>query len=60
MLVVEGKSNSGDTKGFKERFTLDDTLDSDGIKATIVDGILTVNIPYKEETKPRKVKVKVG
>ena len=60
LLVVEGKSNSGDTKGFKEHFTLDDTLDSNSIKATIVDGILSVNIPYKEETKSRKVKVKVG
>ena len=31
-----------------------------GIEATIVDGILSVNIPYKEETKSHKVKVKVG
>ena len=60
LLLVEGKSNSGDTTGFKERFTLDDTLDSNSIEATIVDGILSVNIPYKEETKPRKIKVKVG
>ena len=60
LLIVEGKSNSGDTTGFKERFTLDDTLDSNSIEATIVDGILSVNIPFKEETKPRKIKVKVG
>ena len=59
-LVVEGKSNSGDTNGFKERFTLSDKFDSSGVEATIVDGMLTVNVPFKEETKPRKVKVKVG
>ena len=59
-LVVEGKSNSGDTNGFKERFTLSDKFDGSGVEATIVDGMLTVNVPFKEETKPRKVKVKVG
>jgi len=60
MLVVEGKSNSGNLDGFKERFTLNDKFDGDGVEAKIVDGILTVNVPFKEETKPRKVKVKVG
>ena len=59
-LVVEGKSNSGDTNGFKERFTLSDKFDGSGVEATIVDGMLTVNVPFKAETKPRKVKVKVG
>jgi len=59
-LVVEGKSNSGDTNGFKERFTLSDKFDGSEVEATIVDGMLTVNVPFKEETKPRKVKVKVG
>ena len=60
ILVVKGKSNSGDTNGFKERFTLNDKFDGSGVEATIVDGMLTVNVPFKEETKPRKVKVKVG
>ena len=59
-LIVEGKSNSGDTDEFKERFTLNDKFDGDSVEATIVDGILTVSIPYKESVKPRKVKVKVG
>ena len=59
-LVVEGKSNSGNLDGFKEKFTLSDKFDGDGVEAKIVDGILTVNVPFKEETKPRKVKVKVG
>jgi len=60
LLIVEGKSNSGDTNGFKERFTLSDKFDGSEVEATIVDGMLTVNVPFKEETKPRKVKVKVG
>ena len=59
-LTIEGKAHSGDTNGFKERFTLSDKFDGDGVEATIVDGILTVAVPYKETVKPRKVKVKVG
>ena len=60
LLIVEGKSNSGNLDGFKEKFTLSDKFDGDGVEAKIVDGILTVNVPFKEETKPHKVKVKVG
>ena len=60
LLIVEGKSNSGNLDGFKEKFTLSDKFDGDGVEAKIVDWILTVNVPFKEETKPRKVKVKVG
>ena len=29
-------------------------------KATIVDGILTVSVPYKESVLPKQIKVKVG
>ncbi len=60
LLVVEGKSNSGNLDGFTERFTIGDNLNGDEVEAKIVDGILTVNVPFKAETKPRKVKVKVG
>ena len=59
-LVIEGKSNSGDTGGFKEKFSIGDKFDGENVEALIVDGILTVSIPYKESVKPRKVKVKVG
>jgi HSP20 family protein len=58
-LVVEGKSNSGDTNGFKKVFTIEDTLDADGVEATVVDGVLTVSVPYVEEVKPRNIEVKV-
>ena len=58
-LTIEGQSNSGDTDGFKKVFTINDTLDSAGIEASVVDGVLTVSVPYAEEVKPRKVEVKV-
>ena len=58
-LTIEGKANSGDSSGFNHTFTINDNLDSDGIDATVVDGVLTVSIPYAETVKPRKIEVKV-
>ena len=58
-LSIEGKAHSGDTDGFIHNFTISDNLDTDGIDATVVDGVLTVSIPYAETVKPRKVEVKV-
>ena len=59
-LIIEGKSNTSDMDGFKERFIINDKFDGEGVKASIVDGVLTISLPYKAETKPRKLKVKVG
>ena len=58
-LTIEGKAHTGSTEGFNHTFTINDNLDSDGIDATVIDGVLTVSIPYAEEVKPRKIKVKV-
>ena len=58
-LSIEGKAHSGDTEGFIHNFTISDNLDTDGIDATVIDGILTVSIPYAEAVKPRKIEVKV-
>ena len=58
-LTIEGKANSGDSSGFNHSFTINDNLDSDGIDATVIDGVLTVSIPYAEAVKPRKIEVKV-
>ena len=58
-LSIEGKAHTGSTEGFNHTFTINDNLDADGIEATVIDGILTVSIPYVEEVKPRKIKVKV-
>ena len=58
-LTIEGKANSGDSSGFNHSFTINDNLDSDGIDAVVVDGVLTVSVPYAEAVKPRKIEVKV-
>ena len=58
-LSIEGKAHSGDTEGFIHNFTISDNLDSDGIDATVIDGVLTVSVPYAEAVKPRKIEVKV-
>ena len=58
-LVIEGKAHTGSTNGFKHTFTINEGLDSDSIEATVIDGVLTVSVPYAEEVKPRKVEVKV-
>ena len=58
-LSIEGKAHSGDTDGFVHNFTISDNLDTDGIDATVIDGVLTVSVPYAETVKPRKIEVKV-
>ena len=59
-LIIEGKSNSGNPDGFHRKFTMNDSFDIEGIKASVVDGVLTLSLPYLEEVKPKKVKVKVS
>ena len=58
-LTIEGKSHTGSTEGFNHTFTINDNLDADGIDATVIDGVLTVSIPYAEAVKPRKIEVKI-
>ena len=59
LLVIEGKSNSGNTDGFIRKFNLGDSYDADGIEASVVDGVLTLSIPYLEEVKPKRFNIKV-
>ena len=58
-LTIEGKAHTGFTGGFNHAFTINDNLDADEIDATVIDGVLTVSIPYAEKVKPRKIEVKV-
>ena len=58
-LIIEGKSNSGNPNGFTERFTMCDKHDSENIDASVIDGILTLTVPYQPESIPRKIEVKV-
>ena len=58
-LKIEGKAHSGDIDGFVRNFTINDNLDTSEIGATVIDGVLTISIPYAEKVKPRKIEVKV-
>ena len=45
---------------FERKFTLGDSLDGDGIKASFTDGILSIDVPKVEEVKPKKSVVKIA
>ena len=45
---------------FNRSFSLPNTVNPDGIKAEYKNGVLTVNLPKREESKPRQVKVAVN
>ena len=44
---------------FSRSFSLPNTLNTEAIAAEYKDGVLTVTLPKREETKPRQVKVNV-
>jgi HSP20 family protein len=44
---------------FSRSFSLPNTLNADAIAAEYKNGVLTVTLPKREETKPRQVKVTV-
>src|SRR6058998_2366377 len=45
---------------FARSFTLANTVNSDAIKADYQNGVLTLNIPKREEAKPKQIKVNVA
>ena len=53
-LTIEGKT---DDDSFVKRFSIDNKFDFDSIDANVIDGLLTLTLPYKAEVKPRKIKV---
>ena len=53
-LTIEGKT---DDDSFVKRYSIDNKFDLDDIDAKVVDGLLTLSVPYKAEVKPRKIKV---
>ena len=63
----ESEQNSGGRVLLKERyqgkitrsFRLNDTLDSENIQATYKDGVLSIAVPKKEPTQPRRIEVLV-
>lgn len=44
---------------FSRSFSLPTTVDVEKVKASHNDGILRINLPKKEETKPKQIKVEV-
>ena len=53
-LTIEGKT---DDDSFTKRYAIDSKFDFDSIDAKVIDGLLTLTLPYKAEVKPRKIKV---
>ncbi|MBN1283724.1 MAG: Hsp20/alpha crystallin family protein [Proteobacteria bacterium] len=45
---------------FSRSFTLPPTVESDRIKASMRDGVLEMQIPKKEEAKPKEVKIDIA
>ena len=53
-LIIEGKT---DDDSFTKRYSIDNKFDFDSIDAKVIDGLLTLILPYKAEVKPKKIKV---
>ena len=53
-LTIEGKT---DDDSFTKRYSVDNKFDFDSIDAKVIDGLLTLSLPYKAEVKPKKIKV---
>jgi HSP20 family protein len=45
---------------FSRSFSLANTVNADGIKADYQNGVLTLNVPKREEAKPKQIKVTVA
>ena len=53
-LTIEGKTEDD---SFVKKYSIDNKYDFDSIDAKVVDGLLTLSLPYKADVKPRKIKV---
>lgn len=67
-IAAERRENAEETKGdyllnerrytrFLRSFTLPPTVDEQSVNAKLADGVLTITLTKREETKPRKVAV---
>ena len=67
-LVIAGKRSDNIPTGtflirerrhdkYHKAFTIDDSVDREGISADMVDGVLTLHLKVKEAVKPRKITV---
>ena len=53
-LTIEGKTEDD---AFTKKYSVDNKFNFDLIDAKVIDGLLTLSLPYKAEVKPRKIKV---
>ena len=53
-LTIEGKT---DDDSFVKKYSIDTKYDFDSIDAKVLDGLLTLSVPYRADVKPRKIKV---
>tara|TARA_R100000152_G_C6674864_1_gene110233 strand:+ start:140 stop:469 length:330 start_codon:yes stop_codon:yes gene_type:complete len=53
-LTIEGKTEDD---SFAKKYSIDNKYDFDSIDAKVIDGLLTLTLPYKAEVRPRKIKV---
>lgn len=45
---------------FQRTFSIPAEIDRDGIKAKLIDGVLTISLPHAEADKPRKIEVTIN
>ena len=69
VLTVEGRIDFGKYKdlqpvyteynigNYRRSFSLPETVDQEGIKADMSDGVLTLTLPKAEKAKPRKIAI---
>jgi HSP20 family protein len=73
VLTIKGtKARTGDVKddqyrrvegsygAFSRTFSLPDTVDASRVSAEYKDGILTVKLPFRAESKPRTISVQIA
>lgn len=59
-LSVSARRRDGDGVTeitYRRAFRLPDTVDTTGIDAVLVDGVLTVHLPKRDEVKPRQIPI---
>ncbi len=56
-VLLNGRSSN---RPFVRRFALGKDLDRAGIQAKLENGLLTVTLPRREDTKPTRIEVEVG
>lgn len=60
-IAADRPTANGSIVAYRQRFALDeDTVDADNLKASLSDGVLSVQVPKKEEAKPIEVPVIEG